>query len=74
VVPKLTDTTNPLTQPRSHLTDRRGHFSPTKPWRGEIREGKVVKTHDEALEEEKRARGEEEPEEDRLRTPVRRPE
>jgi uncharacterized membrane protein len=34
-------------------------------WRGEIREGEVVKTHEEALEEEKRARGEEEPEEER---------
>jgi uncharacterized membrane protein len=34
-------------------------------WRGEIRDGKVVKTHEEALEEEERARGEEEPEEER---------
>jgi uncharacterized membrane protein len=34
-------------------------------WRGEIREGEVVKTHEEALEEEKRVRGEEVPEEKR---------
>jgi uncharacterized membrane protein len=34
-------------------------------WRGEIRDGKVVKTHEEVVEEEEGARGEEEPEEER---------